>query len=692
MGIADNLRKLIGQQRADRLPSPNGVPMGFRVDYPNRAGYLAKVEKGYKKNPIVAACVGLMQSTMNEPPLGALDANGAIDLNHPISVTFRRPNPYMGQAQFWGQVWFFLCVSGNAYIKKLRSEMGNITGYVAYSDAHVVPMLNKDGWVYAYRYKDGVSEDTWQGKDVIHLRNPLYTDPLKLYMGMSAIDVCWDKVQTYIELQNTIYSLAASNGVVSGILTAPNEVPQTQVASLKQQLQKRRDARGRERTEPLVLGSGMTYVPMGLDATKMQATETLRELEAAICAAFRIHPAVIGSSAGLAISTYNNMQSAYAEYTTLTRVPLWNAIEEQLESGLAADYPGIQLGFDLTQVQALQPDVDSVIYPVIAQYNANLVTQNETRVKMGYDPVENGDRYAYEIVVAPAFGGGLMSAPTDSDATTGTQDAATVKADDNTIESVKDGRIKWVEPEAVKYWTAQEKIIEDAATETAKQAADMIETAYRAVMRKVKAPQDGVNVEALVRQFMTANKRTREKLARQILELTIAGMGDVNLALIQSDIDVITDAQTRETQSNIKTSCESLKRDVARITEAHAGNVDAMREALTNRFEAIGPSRAAMIARTTCRAQATVVQTKAIEGLNRRQSDPNKRFVNVWLSRRDDDVRDSHEKMDGLWVESGEMWTSINPGITKGPGVGTDPAEVIECRCVIRPTRFDRLR
>jgi uncharacterized protein with gpF-like domain len=164
----------------------------------------------------------------------------------------------------------------------------------------------------------------------------------------------------------------------------------------------------------------------------------------------------------------------------------------------------------------------------------------------------------------------------------------------------------------------------------------------------------------------------------------------VDLATIQSDIDQITDLQTRETEAMIKTSCESLKNDVARIAEANAGNVDAMREALTNRFDAIGPSRAATIARTTCRAQATVVQNETVSGLNRRQADPNKRFVNVWLSERDDAVRESHEELDGLWVETGQSWEIHQPGITKGPGIGTDPAETINCRCVIRPTRYDK--
>lgn len=697
MGIFDGFAKLIGQANERRLPSPSGTSVGNRISYPNAQGYVTKVEKGYKANPIVAACVGLITSTMNEAPLGVLNPDGTVNLNHPIAITFRRPNAYMGQAQFWSAAWTFLQISGNAYLKKLRGIAGNLNGYVPYGDAHVTPILDSNGWVSGYLYSSNNVTETWNVEDVIHLRNPLYSDPLRMHMGMSPIDVAWSKIQTHNELSATIYSLVASNAVPSGILTAPAEVTSAGVASLKQQLQKRRDAKGRERTEPLILQNGMTYVQMGLDATKLQATENLRELEASICAAFRIHPAVIGSSAGLAVSTYSNLQTAYAEYTRLTRVPFWNALEEQIEAGLAPEYPGVQLAFDTENVQALQPDVDAIIYPIIAEFNANIITRNESRSRLGFDPVEDGDKYAYEVVPAPAFGGGIMSAPTESnpaDATEGPNTSIVEVKNADPIESTEGGRIKWVEPEAIKYWQAQNKVVEEAMKDTTKQAADMIDAARKGAMAKIKAPQDGVNVADLVKKFMTANKRTREKLARQIIELTIANTGTefVDFAGVQSEIDQIIDVQTRETESMMKRSCETLKKDVARIAEANAGNREAMQEALTNRFDAIGPSRAAMIARTTCRAQATVVQNETVRGLNKRQDDPNKRFVNVWLSERDDDVRASHEELDGQWVEVGQSWDTLQPGITKGPGIGTDPSETINCRCVIRPTRFDRIQ
>lgn len=696
MGLFDGIKQAFGRTQRERMFSPAGVSVGGRIPYPKRGTYLLHVQNGYKANPIVAACVGLLSSTMNEPPLGVANDDGTVNLNHPLSVMFRRPNPYMGQAQFWAQCWQFMSLSGNAYIKIVRGPMGNMSGFLPYGDAHVAPIRDENGWIVGYQYSSQGVTEPWSAADVIHLRHPLYIDPLALDMGMSPIEVCWDKVQTYNELQSSIYSLVASNMVPSGILTAPGDVPTSQVQQIKQQLTKRRDAKGKERTEPMVLGSGMTYVQMGLDAQRLQATETLRELEAAICAAFRIQPAVIGSSAGMSVSTYNNLQSAFSEYTTLLRVPLWNAIEEQMESGLSRDYPGVQLAFDTSQVQALQPDVDSVIYPTIAAFNANLITQNETRAKIGFEPLQDGEKFMYQV--APQMGGfGLASMGSVDDR----KDGEPPTADPNQSAplemkfDVAGDRVKWDEAYAVKSWQDEERILKQSVSETEPFVVDLLETAQRDATKKARSgrgnPADGIKVEQLVQRYMTSTKATREKLARRIIEMTITS-ADVDFTTVQSAVDDIIGAQTTETNKMMKESCETLKREVSDIAEKNAGNVDAIAKGIADKFESITASRARTIARTTVRAQSTVVQNETVSQMNNREPDANKQFVMVWLSQRDDAVRESHEDLDGKYIDVGEDWTQYNSGITKGPGIGPEASEVINCRCVQRPTRKSRIR
>ena len=693
MAIADYFQKLFGRNN-QQLPSPNGTQVGGRIGYPSKAGYLANVEHGFNRNPVVAACVGVYASTLNEPPLAAMYDDGTINRNHPVSLLFRKPNPRMGQAEFWQIVWTYLAIGGNAYIVKVRSAMGNIVELYPYSDAHVAPLLNDLGWVYAYRYQSGNITQDWPAEDVIHIQNPAYRDPVNMHKGVSPISVAWDKINTYNELQATIYSLVASNAVPSGVLSAPGDIPIATVESLKAQLRKRKDANGRERTDPLVLGSGMNYTQMGLDAQKLQAIETIQELETSICGAFRIHPAVVLTSAGLARSTYNNLASAYQEFTTLTRVPFWNALEEQLESGLAKEFPNVEMQFDLSQVQALQPDVDAVIYPVIAEFNANIITLNETRNKLGFEPLADGDQFAYEIVPQ---GGGFGAMSTDEP-----EAKQAVKTNADPIESVEGRKVKWHEPEAVKYWQAQEDVVLKALTATQKDVADIMKRVERAVMKQVKAdhfvgvnkmvkaPQDAINVAELVKQFMVANRETQDVLRTRIIELTLESVGG-DLTQVQSFTDQIRDEQIRKMTESMTESLKTTRKDVAKVLEANAGQpVDVVQAALQKKFTELTTSRAKMIATTTCKAQASVVQNQTVKRVNQRETDPKRKVVQVWLSQRDADVRDTHVELDGEWIEEGETFDKYVEGAGEGPGLG-EPSEAINCRCTLRPVRKSRI-
>jgi len=820
MAISDYFQKLFGRNNIG-LPSPNGTQIGGRIGYPQKAGYLANVEHGFNRNPVVAACVGVYASTLNEAPLLVANADGALNPSHPLSLLFKQPNPRMGQAEFWQIVWTYLAIGGNAYIVKVRSSLGNVVELYPYSDAHVAPLLNDMGWIYAYRYNSGNVVQDWPLDDVIHIQNPAYRDPLQMHKGVSPITVAWDKINTYNELQATIYSLVASNAVPSGILSAPGDVPISQVESLKVQLRKRKDASGKDRTDALVLGNGMSYQQMGLDAQRLQAIETVRELETAICGAFRIHPAVVQTSAGLAISTYNNLQSAYAEYTKLTRVPFWNSLEEQIEAGFRKEWPQITLQFDTAYVQALLPEAETIETSTVSQFTNNIITLNEARQALSYDPVDNGDVYFYQQQPTGGFGAFAAEEPEvkayediDFSPPQGVRDEAqkgldwrseygrggtevgiarardlsngrnispdtarrmksyfdrheidkqgagwspdqdgfpsngriawalwggdpgqawanklvrsmeaederegrnavespAIKSGDDVIESVEGQRIKWVEPEAVKYWRTQEDAVKKAIGPTQDDVAAMFKRLEKEVMKAAKSKaaykqEEGATrtisfdiakvlndalLKTTVTKFMQDNAITQEALRQRIMELVMSSL-DGDLTQVQSFTDQIRDEQIRKMTDMMTESADTTRKDMKRVLEANAGRPAAeVQKALQAKFTELTTSRAKMIATTTCKAQTSVVQQATVKRVNARETDPGRKVVQVWLSQRDDAVRETHEELDGKWVEQGETFDKYVPGAGAGPGLG-DVSEAANCRCTLRPVRKSRI-
>lgn len=673
-----NLAQRLIAKALGGIIAPSGTVLNGRVTYPNKAGYLGNVAEGYNKNAIVASCVGLYISTLNEPPLIVRNDNGSLNYSHPLSLQFRRPNKHMGQAEFWQIVWLYISISGNCYIRKVKGGAGNVVEIYPYSDAFVAPKLDANGWVYAYTFVSGNVVQEWPASEVIHVVNPLYRDPLKPYMGISPIEIAWDKILTYNELSATVYSLAASNAVVSGILSAPGDVPAGDVLSLKAQLQKRKTSKGKERTEPLVLGNGMTYSAMGLDMQKLQAKELFIELGSEICSAFRVHPSILGGVAGLSVSTYNNLETAFTEFTRLVRLPFWNAIEEQIEAGFKQEYGNdIQLEFDTKNVAALAADPDSLIYPVLAQFNANTITQNEARQKMGYEHIEEGDKFAYEVVPpTPSFG--AFAADTEA--------VENVTTD---IEGTK--TIKWVESEAYKYWKSNDDVLIRAANEIQIYVAAMFEEMQKQVIategKGYKKYSADIDIETLLEQFLSASKKTRDFLLQNILDLATRAVGS-DLTSVQSFIDDIKDKTTRQVTDRMRESLEVAKKDVAAVLEANTGKTLAeITKALKDKFKTLSEGRAATIAQTTTKAQASATQEEAWQGLNERETNPKRKIYKAWLTQRDSRVRDSHEKLDGKVIE-------VSSGFAQGlqaPGLGTDPSNVINCRCTLRPVRAGKI-
>jgi hypothetical protein len=354
---------------------------------------------------------------------------------------------------------------------------------------------------------------------------------------------------------------------------------------------------------------------------------------------------------------------------------------------LRKEFPDVQLQFDLGQVQALQPDVDAVIYPVIAEFNANLITLNESRAKLGFEPVEDGDKYSYEVV--PQTGGfGAFTAPEPE-----AKQAVETNADP--IESVEGRKVKWHEPEAVKYWQTQEDVVLKAVESTEADVAEVMKRIERAVMKQVKskgikAPEDAINIAELVKQFMAANRGTQDILRAKIIELVLNSVGG-DLTLVQSFTDQIRDEQIRKMTDSMTESVKTTRKDVAKVLEANAGKpVADVQAALQKKFTELTTSRAKMIATTTCKAQASVVQNQTVKRVNQREQDTKRKVVQVWLSQRDNLVRDTHVKLDGEWIEEGESFDKYVSGAGDGPGLG-DASEAINCRCTLRPVRKSRI-
>ncbi len=661
-----------------------GLPVmsttGNRYIAPDRRAFEQQA-KAYL-NQVVLACIATRAQTLNEPALTAVDpTTKEIIPQHPLTRLFKRPNKHMSQSMFWQYVSTYVDIGGNAYIHKVRNVYGQVIELRPYHSGHIVPISESGQWIDYYQYSYEGHNREIDPRDIIHIRS-YYIDPLNPILGISPIRAAGINIDTYNELMQTLYSYLRNNGVPSGVLSVQSTVSSMQAEQLKEQFQT--NTTGKNRGKPIVLPAGMNYTQMGLDVSKLEASSQFAQYEVAICGVYRVDPSVAMTMAGLQASTYNNKETAFREYTLLTRVPTWNTWEEQVELSFSNEYPEVDVEFDLTTVAALQASPEMVA-TVTDQFASNIITVNEARQRLGFPPLEtDGDKFSYSLVAAaPAFG--MLSEQSETpDPTEG------MGLKWKPAERQREG---WIDQssdvKAESFWRGMDTLIKEFANELEDDTSKLIAQVEKVMVPNATKGLASIDVKAdpkievLIQRYMKSTGPVRERLVKEISKLALQEVG-ADLTRVQSFLDDILKDITTDMASKISKSIGNIQKEVQDVVRGMPGaSADDIEEALTSKFDTLKSSRAAAIARTTARAASTQAATGTWDALNDEEEDPDEGIVKVWTTRRDAKVRESHKRLDGKWVE---MDAEFEPGLD-GPGVGSSVEDVVNCRCVLRPVR-----
>lgn len=688
MALIDNLKASLANWAIKSAGLPVMSTTGQRYQAPDRRAFEQQA-KAYL-NQVVLACIATRATTLNEPPLVAVNPETKQPImQHPLTRLFRRPNRHMSQSMFWQYVSTYIDIGGNCYIHKVRNVYGQVIELRPYHSGHIVPISETGQWVDFYKYQyEGVEKEI-DPRDIIHIRS-YYIDPLNPILGISPIRAAGINIDTYNELMATLYSYLRNNGVPSGVLSVQQTINAQQAESLKEQFQS--NTTGANRGKPVVLPSGMSYTQMGLDVSKMEASSQFKQYETAICSIYRISSAVVMTASAID-SKYSNMQTAFQEYTTLTRVPTWNTWEDQCELSFADEYPEVDLEFDTSNVGALQADV-TMQSSVVSQFTSNLITVNEARQKLGYGSLdENGDRYSYDLTApAPTLGFGSSDA------------SESVSVPQEAIAGVKwkapklptSGKIdQSADVKAEAFWKGMDKTVREFADRLEGPTEELIAQVGDVLIGDVrKQGGKSLSVKAndprlalLIERYMKATGKWREQLLQEITKLAVIEVGG-DMASVQSYLDRILAKTTNDMAAKIGDSVGSIRDDVqATVTSMSGATAEDIEEELKKKFETMPASKAATIARTTARASSSTISLSTWSSLNEDETDPDEEVVKVWTTRRDGKVRETHKAMDGEWVTMGSSFSNGS----FGPSVGGTAGEAVNCRCVMRPVRRKNL-
>jgi len=384
------------------------IPNWLRV-YFVPATFQRLAREGYKASAVVYACVTKYAKAFPEPPARVVDdETGDPVMKHPLLDLLRRPNKWMNQARFMIHIIVYLVIGGDCYVYKLRNASGNVVGLRPLHAGQMTPVPSPDNFIDHYLFTVGDGRQIQiDPNDVIQIQWPA-VDPEEPWKSFPPLLAVAREVDTSAEAARYTYALFKNDATPRTIINIASGANDTDYEQVKARSQERFG--GDNRGSLAVLKGDAKITRIGLSLKDLDSEQALNIPVSNICAAFGIHPIVLGLAIGLRRSTFSNYAEARAAFTQDTLVPIWRLVEASLTFGLQNEFSGrpVRIEFDRSRVEALRDNQDIIHTQTNAEWLSGLITRDEARTKINYAPLPDGEGEVYVYDVSPA----LMTDPT----------------------------------------------------------------------------------------------------------------------------------------------------------------------------------------------------------------------------------------------------------------------------------------
>lgn len=306
-----------------------------------------------------------------------------------FSPVLRKPNKYQTRIKFIEQWITSKLIHGNTYVLKQRDNRGIVTGLYVLDPTRVTPLVAPNGDVYYQLSPDNLSGLTDQitvpASEVIHDTMVALHHPL---IGVSPIFACGVAATQGLSIQDNSTKFFSNGSRPGGVLTAPGSIAQETADRLKAAWDT--NYSGDNFGKTAVLGDGLTYASIAVNAVDAQLIEQLKWTSEQVCACYHVPAYMVGVGAP---PPYNNIEALSQQYYSQCLQSLIECIELCLDEGLGLSDPkeGVQYGTELDLDGLLRMDSATQMDTLIKGVAGGLLKTNDGRKKLDLPPVDGGE-------------------------------------------------------------------------------------------------------------------------------------------------------------------------------------------------------------------------------------------------------------------------------------------------------------
>jgi HK97 family phage portal protein len=366
---------------------------GSRFDYERDAGDLWM-------NPVVGLCLDWLGNRFPRPLLHVSKVNQRTREytplgRHPLTDLWDRPNQFYSRRTMEKAVGLSLKVDGNAYIYKARDRAGRVAELWWVPHFRVMPTWPADGSAYVdgYRIRLDSAVYTLPVEDIIHIRDGI--DPRNERLGLCALRSNIREVCTINEESGYRAAILRNSGV-PGLVVIPDSdqlrPSQADADTIREKLHE--TVGGDNRGQTVVLGGRYKVEMLGFSPEQLNLVEFPVIPTARILSSMGVAPMSVGlpdpgkTYANLGEANRSSWGSIVSTQELVAEALRWNLLPE-----FGADPYAYTCEYDYTHIQELQESLDAVHTRTREDFKSGLITQNEGREQIGFDPDPDGDRY-----------------------------------------------------------------------------------------------------------------------------------------------------------------------------------------------------------------------------------------------------------------------------------------------------------
>lgn len=333
----------------------------------------------------VFACISLIASDIAKLRIKLVELNKGVWQEITTPDVLKKPNRWQTRQQFIER-WLISKMSfGNVYVLLEKDLRGNAVAMYVLDPTRVIPLIAPDGSIFYQVQPDplaGIPQNfpVLPESEIVHDRFNCLFHPL---IGISPMYACSLAANQGIKIQTNSVKFFNNAARPSGILIAPQQISDVSAKNLKEYFEN--NFSGKDIGKIAVIGDGIKFEPMNMNAVDSQMVEQLKLTAEMVCSAFHVPGFKIGVGASPSYQSAEILDSIY--YSTAIQQHI-EAIEALLNEALKlSDNQGTEFDID----GLLRMDATAGVKAAADSVGAGIMSPNEARAKFSLSAVDGGD-------------------------------------------------------------------------------------------------------------------------------------------------------------------------------------------------------------------------------------------------------------------------------------------------------------